>query len=117
MSADLIALAERPAPPVIPGQLAVDDPQPVVPAGPPEPLFDLAEYEQALADVRALRPYGTYRPKADKLPPTRRPECGSRRGYRLHQKHGERTCYGCRGANAAADRRLRTNGTSREADR
>lgn len=39
---ELLALADRPPPPVLPGQLAVDDPRPVVPAGPPQPLFDLA---------------------------------------------------------------------------
>lgn len=39
--AELLTLADRPPPPVIPGQVAVDDPRPVVPAGPPEPLFDL----------------------------------------------------------------------------
>jgi hypothetical protein len=41
--ADLWALAGRPAPPVIPGQTAVDDPRSVVPAGEPEPLFHLPE--------------------------------------------------------------------------
>jgi hypothetical protein len=40
--AELLTLADRPAPPVIPGQLAVDDPRPVEVAEPPEPLFDLA---------------------------------------------------------------------------
>lgn len=74
-----------------------------------------AVYVQALADVRALREYGTYRGKPDKLPSVGRPECGSRTGYRLHQKHGEVTCYRCRGANAAADRRLKATGSSLEA--
>jgi hypothetical protein len=38
------ALLDRPAPPAVPGQIAVDDPRPVVPADPePAPLFDLAE--------------------------------------------------------------------------
>jgi hypothetical protein len=43
VTADLWALAERPAPSVIPGQLAVDDPRPIEVAGEPEPLFDLGE--------------------------------------------------------------------------
>jgi hypothetical protein len=110
--ADLWALADRPAPPIIPGQTAVDDPRPVVPAGEPEPLFDPAVYARALADVRALRPYGTYQTKAKKLPSVERPECGTRAGYRKHQKHGETTCYSCRGANAAADRALRAGRTT-----
>lgn len=75
-----------------------------------------AAYEQALADVRSLRPCGTYQAAPGKLPPVERPECGSRTGYRLHQRHGEQTCYRCRGANTAADRRLRETGTSREAE-
>lgn len=74
-----------------------------------------AVYAKALADVQALRPYGTYRPKVEKLPPVERDECGTRPGYRLHQKHGEVTCYRCRGANAAADRRLKATGTTVEA--
>jgi hypothetical protein len=73
--------------------------------------LDPAVYAQALADVRALRPYGTYRAKPEKLPPVQRPECGTRAGYRLHQKHGEVTCQPCRGANAARDRALRTGQT------
>lgn len=42
-AADLWALADRPPPPLVPGQLAVDDPRPVVPAGEPEPLFHLPQ--------------------------------------------------------------------------
>jgi hypothetical protein len=44
--------AEQPPPPVPAGQLALIDPaghtqpRPVVPAGPPEPLFDAAEVVQ-----------------------------------------------------------------------
>jgi hypothetical protein len=60
-------------------------------------------YAQALADVIQLRPYGTYQPKPEKLPPTPGPRCG------------ERACEGCRDANAAADRRLRETGTSKAA--
>jgi hypothetical protein len=41
VTADLWALADRPAPPVIPGQTAVDDPRPIEVAGDPEPLFPL----------------------------------------------------------------------------
>jgi hypothetical protein len=70
-------------------------------------------YAQALADVIQLRPYGTYRPRPEKLPPTTRPDCGSRRGYDKHLRAGERTCQRCRDANAAADRRLRETGTSK----
>lgn len=77
-------------------------------------VLDPAVYAQALADVRALRPYGTYLAKPDKLPPVERPECGTRAGYRLHLKHGEQPDYRCRGANAAADRRLRITGTTLE---
>lgn len=79
------------------------------------PGIDPAVYAKALADVQSLRGHGTYRLKAAKLPPTTRPDCGTRRGYRQHQKAGEHTCQRCRGANAAADRRLRTTGTSLEA--
>lgn len=79
------------------------------------PGIDPAVYAKALADVRALRGHGTYQPTPAKLPPTTRPDCGTRRGYRQHQRAGERTCQRCRGANAAADRRLRTTGTSLEA--
>lgn len=44
MTADLWALADRPAPDVIPGQLAVPDgPRPVVAAGPPEALFGIED--------------------------------------------------------------------------
>lgn len=74
---------------------------------------DPAVYARALADIRALRPYGTYRPRPEKLPPTTRPDCGTRRGYDKHLRTGERTCQRCRDANAAADRRLRETGTSK----
>lgn len=37
------AVLDQPPPAVLPGQTAVDDPRPVEPAGPTEPLFDLAE--------------------------------------------------------------------------
>lgn len=39
-------------------------------------------------------------------------ECGTRRGYRRHHRNGEPACDPCRYANAAADRRLRTTGTT-----
>jgi hypothetical protein len=74
-----------------------------------------AAYKQALTDVRGLRHLGTYRTKPEKLPPVSRDICGTRRGYGKHQRAGEVTCGRCRGANAAADRRLATTGTGREA--
>jgi len=37
------ALLDEPAPDPLPGQTTVDDPQPVVPAGDPEPLFHLTD--------------------------------------------------------------------------
>lgn len=76
------------------------------------PGVNPALYAKALADIRALRPYGTYQAAPVKLPPTERPDCGSRRGYRQHQTAGEQTCPRCRGANAAADRRLAATGTT-----
>ncbi|MHC0431483.1 WhiB family transcriptional regulator [Streptomyces sp. O3] len=42
-------------------------------------------------------------------------ECGTRRGYSRHRRNGERACDACRYANAAADRRLRATGSTREA--
>lgn len=71
-------------------------------------------YEQALADVQTLRPYGTYRAKPEPLPPTADPKCGTRTGYSRHRRRGERACDGCRDANSASDRRLRETGTSKE---
>lgn len=38
--------------------------------------------------------------------------CGTRRGYRKHLAAGEPACDACRHANAAADRRLRTTGST-----
>jgi hypothetical protein len=75
--------------------------------------IDPAKYSQALADVRALRPYGTYRAKPEKLPPTVGPRCGERTGYNRHLRRGEHACDPCRAANARADRLLRATGTSR----
>lgn len=40
-------------------------------------------------------------------------ECGTRRGYQWHRRNGENACDACRFANAAADRRLRTHGTTK----
>ncbi|MGW5352236.1 hypothetical protein ACWERV_17205 [Streptomyces sp. NPDC004031] len=71
-----------------------------------------AVYEEALADVVTLRPYGTYQPKPELLPPTTGPECGSRRGYNQHRAGGEQTCERCRAAETARARRLRTTGTT-----
>jgi hypothetical protein len=43
--------------------------------------------------------------------------CGTRGGYQKHRRNGEQACDLCRYANAAADRRLRTTGsTVRPAD-
>ncbi|WTW93667.1 hypothetical protein OG216_09880 [Streptomycetaceae bacterium NBC_01309] len=39
--------------------------------------------------------------------------CGTQAAYRQHLRRGETPDDACRGANAAADRRLRTTGTSR----
>lgn len=50
-----------------------------------------------------------FAPPARKLGP---PVCGTRRGYRAHLRLGEPTCADCRAANAAADRRLNTTGTT-----
>lgn len=47
---------------------------------------------------------------------TRAPvECGTRAGYQKHRRNGETVCDACRFANAAADRRLRTTGSTKEA--
>jgi hypothetical protein len=77
----------------------------------PAPV-DPAVYAQALADVVALRPYGTYRAKPEPLPPTDDPRCGTRTGYKRHRRLGERSCKPCSAANSGADRRLRETGTS-----
>ena len=39
-------------------------------------------------------------------------ECGTRRGYSKHRRDGEPACDPCRRANAAADRQLRTTGST-----
>lgn len=77
-----------------------------------------AVYAKALADVRALRPYGTYRPNTAapaRTDPTHRSQCGSRRGYTLHSKTGERQCDQCADIEARAQRRIRATGTTVEA--
>lgn len=76
--------------------------------------LDPAVYAAALADVRALRPYGTQPagPAPETPPPVARDECGTRTGYRLHQAHGETTCQRCRDANSA---RQRVGGAGRTA--
>ncbi|MEU2799021.1 WhiB family transcriptional regulator [Streptomyces sp. NPDC007117] len=38
--------------------------------------------------------------------------CGTRGGYQKHRRNGEAACDPCRAANSAADRRLRTTGTT-----
>lgn len=38
--------------------------------------------------------------------------CGTRRGYQKHRRDGEKACDACRYANSAADRRLRTTGST-----
>lgn len=72
-----------------------------------------AAYAKALADVRALRSYGTYRSAPARKPPTPGPDCDTRRGYTRHRRDGENACPGCLAANAGADRRLRETGTSK----
>lgn len=57
-------------------------------------------------------------PKADAVPkaPTARrqpPEHGTRPGYQRHRRRGEAACEPCRIANSAADRRLRTTGSTK----
>ena len=38
--------------------------------------------------------------------------CGTRGGYQKHRRNGEKACDRCRYANTAADRRLRTTGST-----
>ncbi|MEV8476565.1 WhiB family transcriptional regulator [Streptomyces sp. NPDC051173] len=48
--------------------------------------------------------------------PKREPvKCGTRRGYQRHRRNGEDACARCRSVNSAADRRLRSTGTTKEA--
>ncbi|MGP4004015.1 WhiB family transcriptional regulator [Streptomyces sp. 8N706] len=42
-------------------------------------------------------------------------KCGTRGGYRRHRGNDESPCESCRAANAAADRRLRTTGSTKGA--
>lgn len=75
-----------------------------------------AVYSSALADVRALRPYGTYQPKTELPTPTEDPRCGSRNGYQAHRRRGESACERCLTANATATRRRKAQqqtGTSK----
>lgn len=41
------------------------------------------------------------------------PQCGTRRGYQKHRRDGEPACEACKAANAAADRRLATTGSTK----
>jgi hypothetical protein len=41
-------------------------------------------------------------------------KCGTRPGYQLHRQQGEQACQPCKDANAAADRRLRNTGTTKQ---
>jgi hypothetical protein len=56
-------------------------------------------------------PAKTRRPAA----PRGEPVCGEPRMYRRHLKNGETPCDACRAANAAADRRYRLTGSTKEA--
>jgi hypothetical protein len=51
------------------------------------------------------------------LPRARRepPKCGTRQGYRRHRSRKEESCRDCREANAAADRRFRITGSTKDA--
>jgi hypothetical protein len=69
----------------------------------PAPV-DPAVYAQALADVVALRPYGTYRAKPQPKPPTADKRCGTRRGYQAHRARGEAACDACKAGNTAEQR-------------
>lgn len=76
---------------------------------------DAALYAQALADVQALRAYGTYRqePKELRLP-TPDPRCGTRTGYARHLRDGEDACAPCKQANTNAAWLLTNTGTTRK---
>lgn len=52
------------------------------------------------------------RDKAKRTRPVGPPVCGTPRGYRHHRKNGEDACKPCKAANAAADRRLATTGST-----
>lgn len=72
-----------------------------------------AVYDEALADVRALRPYGTYlQPVDTRTPPTVGPHCGTRRGYERHLADSEHACDTCKAAHAAAAWLLTNTGTA-----
>lgn len=76
-----------------------------------------AVYDQALADVRTLRSYGTYlQPVDTRTPPTVGPHCGTRRGYERHLADGEHACETCKAAHAAAAWLLTNIGTTAAAD-
>lgn len=75
--------------------------------------IEAAVYAVALADVRSLRPYGTWRSAEQRKDPTPGTDCGTRRGYSRHRRAGEHACDECKTANTAADRRLRETGTSK----
>lgn len=73
-----------------------------------------AAYEQALADVRALRSFGSYVPPAERKAPTPGPRCGTRSGYDRHLADGEYACDACKGAHARASWLLANTGSTRE---
>lgn len=65
--------------------------------------IDPAVYAEALADVRSLRSYGTYRRENEPIrkDPTPGPDCGTQRGYARHRRTGENADPRCLAANAA----------------
>jgi len=53
------------------------------------------------------------KPRAQKPTRSRGPVvCGTRGGYQKHRRNGEKACDRCRYANTAADRQLRTTGST-----
>jgi len=71
----------------------------------------LTEHERRR--IRRARVVEEPEPVPQPKPAPRGPvECGTRRGYHRHRSKGEPACDPCRHANAAADRRLRTTGST-----
>ncbi|KIZ18096.1 hypothetical protein [Streptomyces natalensis] len=75
----------------------------------------LADHGVALNVIaRHLRlPHRLARPAKAKHQPEPA-SCGTDRGYRRHQRRNQAPCTACRSAHAAADRRYRLTGTSKE---